>query len=128
MSITYHLKFRNKLEQKPELTQLINEYKNTVLLISNLYSTEHGYEGGKFQDEYLDIDLDNSSQISFDLLQKDADPQSWKKLLKEIIHKITNNVYPDEDYFFDFQGDVVYEIREDGIVKKNKVDEFLIGV
>ncbi|MCS4304505.1 hypothetical protein [Chryseobacterium sp. BIGb0232] len=125
MSITYHLKFRNKLEQKPELTQLIHEYKNTVLLISNLYSTEYGYEGGKFQDEYLDVDLDNSSQISFDLLQKDADPQSWKKLLEEIIHKITNDVYPDEDYFFGFQGDIVYEIRENGIVKKNRIDKFI---
>ncbi|REC64388.1 hypothetical protein DRF65_02105 [Chryseobacterium pennae] len=125
MSITYHLKFRNKLEQKPELIQLIHEYKNTVLLISNLYSTEYGYEGGKFQDEYLDVDLDNSSQISFDLLQKDADPQSWKKLLEEIIHKITNDVYPDEDYFFGFQGDIVYEIRENGIVKKNRIDKFI---
>lgn len=125
MSITYHLKFRKKLEQKPELTQLINEYKNTLLLISNLYSTEHNYEGGKFQDEYLDFVLENSSQISFDLLQKDADPQSWKKLLKEIIHKITNDVYPDEDYFFDFQGDIVYEIREKGIIKENRSDKFM---
>lgn len=122
MSITYHLKFRKNLEQRQELTQLINKYKNNILLVSNLYSTKHGYEGGKFQDEYLDIDLENSSQISFDLLQKDADPQSWKELLKELIYKITNEIYPNEDYFFDFQGDIVYELREGGIVRKNGIE------
>lgn len=125
MSITYHLKFRKNLEQKQELTQLINKYKNNILLVSNLYSTKHGYEGGKFQDEYLDIDLENSSQISFDLLQKDADPQSWKKMLKEIIHKITTDIYPKEDYFFDFQGDIVYEMRENGVTKKNNIDQLM---
>ncbi|WP_126653131.1 hypothetical protein [Chryseobacterium aureum] len=125
MSITYHLKFRKNLEQKQELTQLINKYKNNILLVSNLYSTKHGYEGGKFQDEYLDIDLENSSQISFDLLQKDADPQYWKKMLKEIIHKITTDIYPKEDYFFDFQGDIVYEMRENGVIKKNNIDKLM---
>ncbi|QBJ87456.1 hypothetical protein DDI74_14815 [Chryseobacterium gleum] len=125
MSITYHLKFRKNLEQKKELTQLINEYKNNIFLVSNLYSAQHGYEGGKFQDEYLDIDLKNSSQISFELLQKDADPQYWKTMLNEIIHKVTNDIYPKEDYFFDFQGDIVYEMREKGVIKKNSIDKFL---
>ncbi|WP_313000523.1 hypothetical protein [Chryseobacterium gleum] len=94
-------------------------------MVSNLYPAQHGYEGGKFQDEYLDIDLKNSSQIFFELLQKDAEPQYWKTMLNEIIHKITNDVYPKEDYFFDFQGDIVYEMREKGVIKKNSIDKFL---
>ncbi|MCE3075331.1 hypothetical protein [Chryseobacterium gwangjuense] len=125
MSLTYHLKFRKKLENKKQLTELIDKYKNNFFAVSNLYSTNQSYEEGKFQDQYLNIDLADSSKISFDVLRKEADPLLWKELLQEIVYKITTEIYPNEDYFFDFQGDIVYELRENGVIKKNNIDLFI---
>ncbi|KFF09154.1 hypothetical protein [Chryseobacterium luteum] len=124
MSLTYHLKFRKKLENKKQLTELLEKYKNNFFSVSNLYSTKYSYEEGKFQDQYLNIDLGDSSKISFDILRKEAEPILWKELMQEVIYKITTEIYPNEDYFFDFQGDIVYELREDGVVKKNNIDLF----
>ncbi|UTX48816.1 hypothetical protein [Chryseobacterium sp. MA9] len=45
-----------------------------------------------------------------------------------MVHKIVSEIYPDDDYYFDLNGDYIFEKRENGIVKRNSNTDFYDGL
>lgn len=128
MSLTYYLKFKKKLDEKPELKLLIDNHDNKFFIISDLFSSTFTLVESYFDDYEINFEFENASKIMFSVVKKDADPIIFRKSILQIIHKITNEIYPDEDYFFDFNGDFVHELRENGIVKRNSKTDFYEGL
>ncbi|WP_294202201.1 hypothetical protein [uncultured Chryseobacterium sp.] len=123
MGLTYYLKFKNKLDEKKELNKIINS-TNPLFLISHLSSSVFGYVEGYFNGEYIDLNLGKASFISFDVLDKEANSIMLRKSLLQTVHKICNDIYPNEDYFFDLNGDFIFEKREKGVITRNNDTDF----
>ncbi len=123
MGLTYYLKFKKKLTRKKELDQIIND-THPLFLISHLSSTVSGYVEGRFNGEYMDLSLGKASFISFDILNKEADPVVLRTSLLQMAYQISNNIYPGEDYFFDLNGDFIFEKREKGVITRNNDTDF----
>jgi hypothetical protein len=124
MALTYYLKFTRNLEEKPELKKMIENHDNKFFTISDLYSPTFPYVESYFDDYEINLDLGSASEIMFRVLKKDAEPISFRKSILKLVHKITEEIYPKEDYFFDFNGDLVHEKRENGVVKRNSNTDF----
>ncbi|AXO80715.1 hypothetical protein DZC78_10075 [Olleya aquimaris] len=124
MALTYRLKFTRKLDEKPELKELIEKNDNKFFLISKLYSSTRGCIESHFDKTLIIKELGSSSIISFDVIDKEVDPIAFRKSLIDAVHKITTEIYPEEDYFFEFNGDIIHEIRENGEVKLNGHSSF----
>ncbi|MFP3591914.1 hypothetical protein [Chryseobacterium sp. SIMBA_038] len=128
MSLTYNLKFKRKLEKKQELKKLIENNDNKFFLISGLLSYNNGYINGSFENQMIELEFDEISEVSFDILKKDADSVLLRKSVLNMAHKIINEIYPDEDYYFDLNGDFIFEKRENGITKRNSKSDFYQGL
>ncbi|WP_433626551.1 hypothetical protein [Chryseobacterium cucumeris] len=128
MSLTYNLKFIRKVEEKPELKKMIENHDNNLFLVSGLFSYDNGYIGGHFEDNMEELELDEISFISFDVIKKHAGSILLRKSVLQMVHKITNEIYPNEDYYLIFNGDYIFEKRENGIVKRNSNSDFYEGL
>ncbi|WP_439480135.1 hypothetical protein [Chryseobacterium aquaticum] len=128
MGLTYHLRFKKVLPKKNELSILIKNNKNDVVLVSDLYTTKYGYVNGDFDGQMIDLNLGNTSYISFDVLNKESDSILRRKFVLNMVSKITKEIYPEEDYFFDLNGDFIFEKRENGVFKRNSNTDFYDGL
>lgn len=128
MSLTYNLKFIRKVEEKPELKRMIENHDNNLFLVSGLFSYDNGYIDGHFEDNMVELELDEISFISFDVIKKHAGSILLRKSVLQMVHKITNEIYPNEDYYLIFNGDYIFEKRENGIVKRNSNSDFYEGL
>jgi len=128
MSLTYNLKFIRKVEEKPELKRMIENHDNNLFLVSGLFSYDNGYIDGHFEDNMVELELDEISFISFDVIKKYAGSVLLRKSVLQMVHKITNEIYPKEDYYLIFNGDYIFEKRENGIVKRNNNSDFYEGL
>lgn len=128
MALIYDLKFKRKLEEKKEFKELIEKNDNKYFIISELYTPTFGYVESKFNNYEIDLYLGKISQISFRVIDKEADQIAFRKSLLDTVHKIANEIYPEEDYYFDFNGDIIHEMRENGIVKRNSKSGFYVEI
>lgn len=128
MALTYYLKFKRKVEKKKNISDLIKKNKNNFLLISDLYNTKYGYINGNFEGNIVDLDIGEISEISIDVINKEVDPILLRNSILDIVNKIVNEIYPNEDYFFDLNGDYIFEKRENGVVKRNNNTDFYNGL
>lgn len=128
MALTYYLKFTRKVEEKKELSDLIKKNKNSFFLISDILSSKFGYVYGDFNNQIIDLELNDASYISIDILKKETDSILLRKYVLQMVHKIANEIYPDEDYYFDFNGDYIFEKRKNGVVKRNSNTDFYNGL
>ncbi|CAD0225793.1 hypothetical protein [Chryseobacterium sp. JV274] len=128
MGLTYNIRFKRKLEQKQELTDLIKVQDNSLFLISKLYDSTFGSVNGDFDGELIDLEFAGASFISFDVIKKYAGSVLLRKSVLQMVHKITNEIYPKEDYYLIFNGDYIFEKRENGIVKRNGNSDFYDGL
>ncbi len=124
MALVYKIKFTRIVDEKTKFKDLIEKNDNKYYIISNLVSSADGYYDGSFEGVYLEFKFDGISYVLIDILDKEADSKILRKSVLEVVHKITNEIYPEEDYFFDFNGDIILEMREDGIVKRNNKTDF----
>lgn len=128
MALTYYLKFKRKVENKKQLSDLIQRNKKSFFLISDLYNTKYGYISGNFDGDIIDIDFGEISLISIDVTNKEVDSILLRSSILYIVNKIVNDIYPNEDYYFDLNGDYIFEKRENGIVKRNSKSDFYKGL
>ncbi|WP_374459836.1 hypothetical protein [Chryseobacterium taeanense] len=127
MGLTYNIQFKRKLEQKQELTDLIETHNNTLFFISKLYNSTFGCVNGYFDDELIDLEFEGASYISFNVIKEHAGSILLRKSILEIVHQIAN-IYPNEDYYLIFNGDYIFEKRENGVVKRNSGTDFYEGL
>jgi uncharacterized protein YqfB (UPF0267 family) len=128
MALTYYLKFKRKVEKKKEISDLIKKNKSNFFLISDLYNTKYGFINGNFDGTIINIDLGEISEISLDIIDKEAEPILLRNSILDIVYTIVNEIYPDEDYYFDLNGDYIFEKRENGVVKRNNNTNFYNGL
>lgn len=128
MGLTYNIQFKRKLEQKQELTDLIKVHDNSLFLISKLYDSTFGCVNGDFDGELIDLEFAGASYVSFDVIKKHAGSILLRKSVLQMVHKITNEIYPKEDYYLIFNGDYIFEKRENGVVKRNSNSDFYDGL
>lgn len=128
MALTYKLQFKRELEEKKEFKELIEKNNNKYFIISELYSSTDGYFNSNFEGKELEYEFGDSSSISFRVIDKEADQIAFRKSLLDTVHKITNEIYPEEDYYFDFNGDIIHEMRENGVVKRNSKSGFYVEI
>ncbi len=77
----------------------------------------------------VELELDEISFISFDVIKKHAGSiLLLRKSVLQMVHKITNEIYPKEDYYLIFNGDYIFEKRENGIIKRNNNSDFYEGL
>jgi len=120
MALTYNIRFKRELKEKNELKELQKNTNDDIISISDLLTIEEGFIDGYFEDQDIELDFGNRiSIVSIDILKKDISPEKKEALILNIVNKIVNEIYPDEDYYFDFNGDIIHEMRIEGIVKKN---------
>ena len=124
MALTYKLKFTKKLEEKEQFKELIEKNTPKYFLISELYSSTNGYFNSNFEGKELEFEFGNSSIIFFDVTDKETDQIELRKSILQVVRKITTEIYPDEDYYFDFNGDIIHEMRENGVIKRNSKSVF----
>jgi hypothetical protein len=124
MALTYRLKFIKKLVETEQLKKLIKDNDSKFFIISVLYSSNRGYLESLFMDTLIIRELENSSIISIDIIDKEANQIELRKSILEVVRKITIEIYPNEDYYFDFNGDIIHEMRENGVVKRNSKSGF----
>ena len=124
MALTYYLKFKKIIEEKPEFKKIIENQVENMFIISDLIIPTFSYVESYFDDYEINLDLGKTSEIMFRVTKKDVDPIMFRKSILKVVHKITNEIYPEEDYFFEFNGDFVHELRENGIVKRNSKSDF----
>lgn len=123
MALDYKLTFPKKLEKKEELTEVFNEQNHECFTMYDLYIRDRKFIGGEFEGRFLDLELNESSTILF-TLNKFIDPVKTKLAMMKVVYKIVNEIFPEEDYYFDFNGDIVYERRIDGLVERNNKSDF----
>ncbi|MGB1040832.1 MAG: hypothetical protein ACPGVD_08170 [Flavobacteriales bacterium] len=128
MALTYDIKFKRKIEKKEALKTLIKENDESLFIIYDLYTPTFGYVESLFDDYEINLDLGKISQIGFRITDTEADQLVFRKSLIETVHKITNEIYPEEDYYFDFNGDIIHEMRENGVVKRNNKSGFFVDI
>ncbi|EDP96806.1 hypothetical protein U8527_00675 [Kordia algicida OT-1] len=124
MSLTYNIRFKKKIVEKKQFKEFQEKHKNKILLISDIHTTDRSYVDSIFEDYTIEFDLGTASFIDFDILKKETDPQERNKLILSLHDKIVNEIYPEEDYFFSFNGDIIYQMRENGITKRNSKSSF----
>ena len=124
MSLTYNIRFKKKIVEKKQFKEFQEKHKNKILLISDLHTTDRSYVDSIFEDYTIELDLGTASFIDFDILKKETDPQKRNKLILSLLDEIVNKIYPEEDYFFSFNGDIIYQMRENGITKRNSKSSF----
>ncbi|WP_332453299.1 hypothetical protein [Chryseobacterium aquaticum] len=128
MGLSYNIQFKRKLEQKQELIDLIEANDDSLFLISKLYNSTFGCVNGDFDNELIDLEFAGASYVSFNVIKKHAGSILLRKSVLQMVRKIANEIYPDEDYFLIFNGDYIFEKRENGVVKRNSNTDFYNGL
>lgn len=128
MSLTYKLKFTRKVEEKLKFKEMIENHDNNLFLVSGVFSYNKGYIDASFEDNMIELEFEEISFISFDVIKKYAGSILLRKSILQTVHKIANEIYPDEDYYLIFNGDYILEKKENGIIKRNSNSDFYNGL
>ena len=123
MALDYTIRFPNKIEEKEDLKQLIQNQDNNYFTLSELTHSDVGFLDGDFNDEYLLLEFNDYSYLNI-RLDKFKDNIVAKRAMMTLVSKIVNEIYPNDDYYFEFNGNIIYELRIDRVTHRQKKCDF----
>jgi len=123
MALDYTLILKDKVDEKihQKINNITKLYKNDDFFSSNIYSLKNDYISCDFGDIEIEEEIPETTNISISL-NKFSDNILAKKGMMKIIDEIIE--ITKEDFYFVFNGDVVYYKRENGVVQKDEESSF----
>lgn len=123
MALEYRLTIKTRLNHHDiqKIEAIVEKHKNEKLFLCMTYTMESDYVDLTFKGNIFKEEIAHTINISIELIRSSNNLLS-KKYMMHMINDIIQATT--EDFYFYFNGDIIYLKRENGKLEKDETSDF----